>query len=278
MKKKSTYTLIDGIKCYSPNVAHSYKDYPSDGFELTDENTENSFWVQSRNRLFKYLILKNLHTDKLVRFLEIGCGTGDFISKILDEKRLNIIGSEIYINGLKYAKKNLPNIDFIQLDITDNSLHDVFNMIAIFDVIEHIEDDTLAIKNINNLLSENGIVIISVPQHKFMWSKLDDIVKHKRRYSKNELIQKLKLNGFSIEYSTSFVFTLFPIMFISRILENKQGRSKSDKIELEKKVKFSKTSNIILGIFMRLDEALIKFGFSLPFGGTLVIVARKNGI
>ena len=73
------YTLVDGVKCYSPEVASAYTDYPDSGFDLTDENADSSFWVSSRNRLFKSLVQHHLLPTGRTRFLEIGCGTGDFI-------------------------------------------------------------------------------------------------------------------------------------------------------------------------------------------------------
>jgi 2-polyprenyl-3-methyl-5-hydroxy-6-metoxy-1,4-benzoquinol methylase len=184
MSDKYSYTIIDGIKCYSPSISSSYSDYPHEGFDVTNENVNSSFWVKSRNRLFKYLIEKNT-PSKETSFLEIGCGTGNFISTILENKNLTITGSEIYLNGLKYAQNNTPNVEFIQLDISEKALEQRFDIIAAFDVIEHIEDDCMAIININKMLAEEGIIIISVPQHMFMWSALDEIVKHKRRYSRS---------------------------------------------------------------------------------------------
>ena len=150
----------------------------------------------------------------------------------------------------------------------------MFDIITAFDVIEHIEDDNTALSNINQMLNKDGVLIVSVPQYKFLWSKLDEILKHKRRYSRQELVSKLKNNGFEILYSTSFIFVLFPLMLISRLLDNGRKQSQSDEQALEKRVKFSGVLNAILGALTRIDEGLISLGISLP-SGTLVVVARK---
>ena len=269
------YTVLDGIKCYSPGVASDYADYPDNGFDLTDKNAESSFWVSSRNRLFKSIVEGHLLPTGKTKFLEIGCGTGDFIRQIANNEHLEITGSEIYLKGLVYAKKNLPGVDFVQIDVTQGTIGKQFQIITAFDVIEHIENDTAAISNIRKMLEKHGTLIISVPQHMFLWSNLDEIVKHKRRYSRQEMVTKLKNNGFEIIYSTSFVFVLFPLMFISRLFDKKNDQSRSDDRALEKRVKFPWIVNAIFNLFMRIDEGLIKLGVSLPFGGTLVIVARK---
>lgn len=65
-------------------------------------------------------------------------------------------------------------------------------------------------------------------------------------------------------------------MLISRILDKGHDQSQSDEVALEKRVKFPNMLNWIFDQFMRIDEVLIRLGISLPFGGTLVVVARKS--
>lgn len=276
MSDNLQYTMVDGIKCYSPEVASAYTDYPDSGFDLTDKNAESSFWVSSRNRLFKSIVQRHLMPTGRTKFLEIGCGTGDFIQQIAQNKNLEITGSEIYLKGLVYAKKNLPSVDFVQFDVTKGTIGEQFHIITAFDVIEHIENDNAALSNISRMLNKDGVLIVSVPQHMFLWSKLDEIVKHKRRYSRRELVAKLKANNLDIDYATSFLFILFPLMLLSRLSDRGGDQSPSDEQGLEKRVKFSGVLNTIFDYFMRIDEGLIRLGASLPFGGTLVVVARKR--
>ena len=276
MSDNLQYTVVEGIKCFSPEVASTYADYPDSGFDLTDKNAKSSFWVSSRNRLFKNFVQENMLPTGKTKFLEIGCGTGDFIQQIVQNGNLEITGSEIYLKGLLYAKKNLPNVDFIQFDVTQGVVGEEFDIIVAFDVLEHIEDDVAAISNISKMLDKEGCLIITVPQHMFLWSNLDEIVKHKRRYSRRELVKKLQENGFNISYVTSFVFVLFPLMLISRIFDKRRDQTQSDEVALEKRVKFPNVLNGIFDLFMRIDEALIRLSISLPYGGTLVVVARKH--
>lgn len=276
MSDNTQYTVVDGIRCFNPEVASSYDDYPDSGFDQTNKSGDSSFWVSSRNRLFKRIVYDQLIPTGKTKFLEIGCGTGGFIQQIAENENLEITGSEIYLKGLLYAKKNLPNVDFIQFDVTQGGIGEEYGLIAAFDVIEHIENDAAAMANINSMLLKGGSFIMSVPQHMFLWSKLDEIVKHKRRYSRRALLTKLQENGFEISYSTSFVFVLFPLMLISRLFDKDRDQSQSEEIALEKRVIFPKVLNWIFDQFMRIDEALIRWGASLPFGGTLVVVARKR--
>jgi len=267
------FKVVDGIKCFSPDVAESYSDYPSCGFELTDDKSETSFWVQSRNRLLKYLVHRHLSSKGKTKLLEIGCGTGGFIQQIVGTEGLDITGSEIYTQGLVYAKQKLPEVNFVQFDVTSGTMDETYDIILAFDVIEHIADDAAALSNISRMLREGATLIVTVPQYMFLWSSLDDIVRHKRRYSKAELLEKLRRHGFDIVYCTSYVFFLFPLMLISRLIDRRRDQSQTDEQALEKRVTFPKALNWVLGLVMRMDETLIRLGISLPFGGTLLVVA-----
>lgn len=277
MSRQLQYQLIDGIKCYSLDEADSYTDYPDDGFDVTDKLEEGSFWVRSRNRLLKTIIRKYSAQLAAPKFLEIGCGTGAFIEALASEINLNITGSEIYIKGLHYAKRRQPKVEFIQYDAQQGVLPEKFDIIAAFDVIEHIDDDVTTIANIFDMLTDGGYFIVTVPQHKFLWSKLDQIVRHKRRYSRRELINKLEQKGFTVVRRTSFLFVLFPLMAIARLLD-RPTLNPDDLVNknFEGRVGFSRPINWIFDKLMRIDEALITCGVSLPYGGTLLAVARKN--
>lgn len=275
MSEHLSYSVVDGVKCYSPEVANDYANYPDSGFEITDDNVESSFWVRSRNRLFKKLVQRHMVKDRKTKFLEIGCGTGDFVGQFADEPQLDITASEIYLKGLAFAKKNLPMIDFVQFDVTKGTIDNQFDIIAAFDVLEHIDEDELALANIYNMLRSGGVAILSVPQYMFMWSALDDLVKHKRRYAKKELVDKTVLSGFDVTYVTSFVFFLFPLMLASRTFGKKRASSEIEAQDLKKIVQFPAFINTIFDACMRLDEFLIRCRISLPFGGTLIAIVRK---
>lgn len=273
--KTLTYTLCNGIKCYSPGKANDYSDYPDSGFDVTETNSTKSFWVSSRNRLFTSLLKRCLERSVGKRFLEIGCGTGDLLQKVVECGDFHATGSEIYQKGLYYCKARLPEVEFVQFDASEGILDAKFDVIAAFDVLEHIEEDRRTMANMHAMLEDSGRLVISVPQYMFLWSNLDEIVKHKRRYSRREMTEKLISCGFGIERTTSFVFTLFPLMMLSRLFDRKSESISSEGQSLKKWVQFSRFSNAIFDCVMRIDEFLIKMGMPLPFGGTLIVIAKK---
>lgn len=277
MNRRLTATLVGDIPCYSQEVANDYTDYPDSGFELTDENAESSFWVRSRNRLFKWLVQQEQTRLGQAKLLDIGCGTGEFFQHLKGQTLLSLTGSEIYLRGLQLAKLRQPGVEFIQYDVTQGALDREFDIVTAFDVFEHVEHDVQGMHNVHEILTKDGVFILSVPQHKFLWSHLDEIVCHKRRYSRPEIVEKLTLTGFIPVRITSHVFMLFPLMCLSRFLDKARPAPTVDQpYALSDRVTFPPLLNWFFNKVMYIDEALIKIGISLPIGGTLVVVARKS--
>jgi 2-polyprenyl-3-methyl-5-hydroxy-6-metoxy-1,4-benzoquinol methylase len=275
MGHELNYTMVDGVRCYSPEEATQYRDYPDEGFAVTDQLERESFWVRSRVRVISKLIQSCVSELGSAQLLEIGCGTGELLRALVPDSRLTVTGSEIYLRGLQYAKKKLPGVNFIQFDAQKGVLPERYDIIVALDVLEHIDDDRKTLANLREMLTDRGFLIVTVPQHPFLWSRLDDLVKHKRRYTRHDLLTKLGEQGFGTQYCTSFFFTPFPAMFLSRTLERFQKDTAPEDQALESRVSFSTPVNMILNEVMRIDEALVDRRISLPFGGSLLAVARK---
>jgi SAM-dependent methyltransferase len=278
---KENFEIINGIKCYAPKLALENADFPADGFKFLYEAEETNFWFLSRNRVIQHLFKKYVGTPA-TSVLEIGCGTG-YVLKGLEKKFPNYVlkGSEIYVEGIKFAQKRLPNVEFVQLDATEMPFENEFDAIGAFDVLEHIEEDEKVMQEVHKALKNEGHFVISVPQYQWMWSHTDDIAFHKRRYHRKELKSKLKKAGFEVEYIGSFVFTLFPMMYLSRLLkkssknETQLSTQETKQTELNE-LKLNPALNSLFLLCMKLDEWLIKLGLSLPWGGSLIAVAKKR--
>jgi SAM-dependent methyltransferase len=150
-----------------------------------------------------------------------------------------------------------------------------FDVIGAFDVIEHIDDDMTVLRGIHKALKPKGGLVLTVPQHEFMWSSIDEFVHHRRRYNREKLLHKIESAGFQVDYVTSFVFMLFPLMLVSRLFDRKR-KMKPTAADFNKQVRFNPFVNRIFGWFMRIDEFMIACRCSLPWGGTLLVVAKKG--
>jgi len=236
-------------------------------FEALFEAEAKSFWFRSRNRLVIWSLAK--YFSNASSMLEVGCGTGfvlDGISKALPHVQL--AGSELYAEGLQFAQKRLPGVNFKQLDARNLPFSEAYDVIGAFDVLEHIEEDELVLRQLFKACRKG--IVITVPQHDFLWSAVDELACHKRRYSAQEIKNKVERAGFRVVRMTSFVSILLPLMFISRMKTKNPEKVVGSEFNLPKVVD-------------RLFEAIINFecrlvaaGVTWPFGGSLLVVAEKK--
>lgn len=278
MNNNSDFEIKNGIKCYSPDLAFYNNDFPADTFRFLYEAEETNFWFRSRNRIIQYLFDRYIGNKK-ADILEIGCGTGYVLKGLASAfPKYQLTGSEIHLEGIKFAKKRLTHAEFIQLDASQMPFEDRFNAVGAFDVLEHIEEDEKVMKQVYKALQANSYFFVTVPQYQWMWSSTDDLAFHKRRYSRKELKEKLREAGFEVRFISSFVFMLFPMMIISRWLKNIKTRgnpSTTDPHAELDELNLSPFLNSVFTGFMKIDEFLIKRGKALPWGGSLVAVAKK---
>ena len=116
------------------------------------------------------------------------------------------------------------------------------------------------------------MILVTVPQHQWLWSKVDEEACHVRRYSAGELQRKLETAGFKILRSTSFVSTLLPAMVVSRLSWRGKPVESSDGMD---ELKISPWLNAIFGYMLGVESWFIGFGANLPFGGSLLVIGMK---
>lgn len=272
---ETAYQVIKGFKCYAPEVAVSNEDFPAEGFESLFRNEEKNFWFRSRNQVILTLFKKYTPIKK-ARFLEIGCGTGYVLRGITQSGDHEVCGAEIHVEGLIYARKRLPEVELIQLDATRMPFKNEYDAIGAFDVLEHITEDIQVMKEVNKALKPGGHFYITVPQYPWMWSYLDDIAYHKRRYTRKELQSKLIESGYEVKYIGSFVCSLFPAMALSRMFKKDEAPLQSEREKIDSEFNIPGWMNALFRGILKIDEFLIHLGISLPFGGSLVAVAQKK--
>jgi ubiquinone/menaquinone biosynthesis C-methylase UbiE len=213
--------IIDGYISFAPKLAESSPGFDKSYFDILANLESKNFWFRARNRLIIYMI--KYYFASAENLLEIGCGTGFVLSGIEKQiPHLNIFGSEIFVHGLSFAQQKLSQCQLFQMDAQVIPFNNEFDIIGAFDVLEHIEDDQLVLSEMYKAVKDNGGIILTVPQHPWLWSKADEYAHHVRRYSSKELIQKVKQSGFKVVRVTSFVSLLLPLMFLSRFLNNTQ--------------------------------------------------------
>ena len=272
----STFTVIDGFRCYAPHLASTSDHYPKEGFEVSANLEDASFWCQARSRILRDVIVRFTDESKHLAMLEIGCGIGGLIAELRRFAHLRVTASDISLEGLRFARSRFPDIEFIQLDAAAMPFRSQFDVIGAFDVLEHLDADERAMTGVHQALRANGLFIVTVPQHPWMWSPLDDIVCHRRRYTRSDLLAKLSRAGFAVLFASSFVTAAFPAMVASRLIGRRRRLAADRQTAFAAQVTLPPFVNGACDWLMRIDEAAIRQGISLPFGGSLLAVARKQ--
>ncbi len=259
-----------GFMAFAPALAAQNDGFNPELFERFAAVEAGHFWFVGRNNILRDCMLRYFPSAKNI--LEIGCGTGFVLTgtrQIYPDAQLS--GSDIFTEGLGHAKKRVPGALLFQMDACHIPYRNEFDLIGAFDVLEHIEDDQAALGQIYQACQPGGGVILTVPQHRWLWSSTDDYAHHKRRYARAELLGRVERAGFKVEYVSSFVSLLLPVMLASRLLQ----KTDSADDQMDAGFKIGKLANTMLAAVMKVERWLIACGIPFPLGGSLLLVARK---
>jgi len=262
--------VIDGYVALAPELARaSASGFACDAFRALASLEEENFWFRGRNKLIVAALAK--YCPEAGTFCEIGCGTGFVLRGIGRHFRhLSLSGSEIAVAGLPFAKERNPAAQLFQMDATDIPFDEEFDAIGAFDVLEHVDNDRLAIAGIFRALKRGGCALVTVPQHMFLWSEQDRRAGHFRRYAVEELSGKLAAAGFRVVAHSSFLTLLLPVLALARRFEaTRRGPGPPAEFRLPRFV------NAAFEATLDVERALISVGVRLPIGGSQLVVARK---
>ncbi len=259
-------------------VWHSLKQeeisYPTEGNENCFQIEENSFWFKHRNQCIISLVKKYCANDT---FFDIGGGNG-YVSSGLEKSGIEVVLVEPGIKGcLNAQKRGLKNVVCATLSEAIISKNKI-DAIGLFDVVEHIKDDELFLKNFFDYLKPGGYLFITVPAYRFLWSKDDDYAGHFQRYTSSKLDKMLARCNYSVLYS-GYIFSFLPLpIFISRTIpsilrlgSNPESITKQNNEHKEKKG----LVNTILQKFLNWELKMISANKRIPLGGSCIVVAQK---
>ena len=262
---------LDGFVAFAPDMVNSDNGFNKSFFAELVRVEASNFWFRSRNRLLCWAMAK--YFPEARSFFELGCGTGFVISAIQNSfPKLAVAGGDLYTEGLQHAKMRAPQARFFQMDARYIPFKEEFDIIGAFDILEHVEEDNVVLRQMYNAVKAGGGVLLTVPQHKLMWSRTDSFAGHKRRYGRKELVKKVRDAGFDVLCTTSFVSALLPLMILSRLRQRRLGEDWDPLSEF----KISRCVNVLLEKVLTVERGLIRSGVSFPAGGSLLVVARRS--
>lgn len=247
------------------------EDYYSDYYEF--EN--NNWWFVSRRRILSALLRKFLPQERQnFDILDAGCGTG--INLELLQQFGSVVGVDcsqeaIHFCSLRNSKDaRLANVTELPFEPA------TFDLVTALDVLEHIEDDAAAVRELSRVCRPGGFLLITVPVYPSLWGEHDEINQHVRRYEPKRMIDLLEQNGFTIMHRSCMNTWLLPAAFLWRWWRNLRNRliPKQDRLSRADNMHHHPLMNRILTAIFTSELPLV-VGPGLPVGLSLVVLSEK---
>lgn len=258
----------DGIVLFNPEIIDDHEDYKAEGLDGLYSYEREHAWFAHRVKI----ILKAFaaHVSRTEDILEVGAGTGHTARALREAGYRSLSIGEIHKNGLLYAKQyGLENL--YQFDLRSPPFREHFDVVALFDVLEHIEEDESAVRSIHNMLRPGGRVILTVPAHRWLWSRIDELSGHHRRYNRKGLVSLFRSAGFEVLESRYIFTALVPGLLMRTFLSR---NATPETAESGCGLKVSWLSNRLLGLAAGAGDFLL-YPLRKFVGGSLLAVARK---
>ena len=243
------------------------KSYESKYHQLEESN----WWFVARRDII-YRLIKSFNPKDNIDILDVGCSGGNLIEFLKNKGFHNLSGIDISADAIKICQqKDLSNVfvaDGIKTPFPENK----FDIIIASDILEHIKDDGVALKEWKRILKKDGKMIIFVPAFGFLWSDHDKANQHYRRYTKNSLSELAKKSGCRTERISYWNFLLFLPTFIVRIVQRLFTTKSKNSDQL---YSLNSLINKMLIILVKLENYLLAKKINLPWGVSVFAIIKK---
>lgn len=181
--------------------------------------TEGRHWWFTGRRAILSSLIARLGLHEKSRILELGCGTGGNLDMLARFGEVAAMETDDTARAIALEKTGA------RFEIRPGRCPDRipfagqrFDLVCMFDVLEHIEEDVATLAALRELLAPGGRALITVPAYRWMWSKHDEFLHHKRRYTAAELEKKARAAGLAVATLSYFNTLLFPLAAAARLL------------------------------------------------------------
>lgn len=186
--------------------------------------TETAHWWFVGRRAILSKMIENMGMPKNSKILEVGCGTGGNLHMLAKFGQVSAL--EMDMTALTIASNKTNHLYDLRIGCCPHEIpfeYQSFDLICIFDVLEHIENDIETLIALKKMLTKNGQILITVPAYQWLYGIHDELLHHKRRYTAIELRKKITLARLIPVKISYFNTILFPIVTLVRLKDKLFG-------------------------------------------------------
>jgi len=242
---------------------------------------DRHFWFRRRLRVISEVVAQLVaELPSGYRVLEVGCGTGHVLrelERICD--RGEVIGLDLFDEGLQYARMR-THCRLVKADLRQMPADGPFDLIGMFDVLEHLPEDGNVLRQLHAALRPGGHLVLTVPAHPRLWSYSDIYAQHYRRYAPAGLDHVLHESGFKVAYRTQFMSALYPLLWLGRRWATltasfrRNGPPRERELFLQE-LRVRPWLNRVMGAMLCWEELAVARGWRIPLGTSLLAIAHK---
>lgn len=230
---------------------------------------DQHFWFRGRREILTACLRRRLSRSSNRLIVDAGCGTGANL-QVLNQFG-EVLGIDLHLAACQYAAAKNPG-RLLQGSLESLPLrNESCSVAALFDVLEHIDDQQRVLGELRRILSPGGVLLVTVPAFRHLWSSHDVAHRHCRRYRTGALHAELHRAGFQVEYLSYFNTLLYPLIAVVRLLRCRSRETPASDMQLP-----PSWINALLYRVFRL-ESLWVGRCSAPFGVSLLAMAKKTG-
>lgn len=233
--------------------------------------TESQHWWFAARRTILGELIAGFNLPAQAQILEIGSGTGgnlEMLSRFGHVSAMEMDETARSIAATKTGRRFDIRAGACPADIPFDGQK--FDLVCLFDVLEHIEEDVATLVALRGLLAPQGRLLVTVPAYRWMWSKHDEFLHHKRRYSATELQTKIAAAGMRAEKVSYFNTLLFPLAAAARFKDRLFGSATASGTGVPP----SPVNFLFREVFGA--ERFLLNKLSLPFGVSLFAIIRAE--
>jgi SAM-dependent methyltransferase len=238
--------------------------------EWFDFATANHFWMVWRLQVIKYYLRKFDLLRPGEKYLEIGCGHGQFLIQCDNELGILTDGCDLNLSALQKIEESKGRVFVYDILERHPSMLNNYRGVFLLDVLEHIEDAESFLKAAVEHIAEDGVLIINVPALMSLFSQYDVVAGHKRRYSKKSLKDLLTKCGVDITFMGYWGFSLLGVAVIRKFYLSFIPQNKV----IEKG--FKPGYRGINGFFKALMKLEFFFSRNPSLGTSLIAIGKKK--